>query len=134
MINKILVGNIGNFPVFIEKHKWSCGWYWSFGHLSTQTSSFNIKSMLPNQSNQDKIVFKNDDTLQLAPKYAGKGWYIMEMFNRARILQEYAELRHLGYGGISELKYELKDKKEADKINSALKEILDEVWTQLEKE
>ena len=132
MSDKLLLGHINNKAVHLKKHEWECDWYWALGRLNTKDMSFHMRSVIPNRSNADNLVFEDYiGTIKLLPKYQGKGWYIMEMFERAEILKTYAELKYLGHAGLAAIGSELKDREEAKRINAEIKEILDEVWNYL---
>ena len=135
MAKKIKIGYLedGMTSIYLEKHSWDCDWYWGFGYLGNTRMHFHMDSMIVNESNGDHIVFDSISKLdvKLDPKI--DGWKLMELFSRAYILKEYAEMRYTGSAHITSTEPNVENKEEAEKINKELGELLDYTWNWLEE-
>lgn len=115
-------------PIYLTKHSWDCNWYWGFGYLGNENSHFHMSGVIPNQSDEHKLVFENGAVVKLLDKY--DGWKIMEFYEEAYILKRYAELLYLGTAMITKGIIP-EDKEKAFQINQELEKILDYIWEYL---
>ncbi len=134
-MEKIKIGHFdGEVTIYLEKHSWDCGWYWGFGYLGNKNRHFHMHSMIPVKSSETHIAFETlgeESELKLLPGI--DGWKLMELFSRAYILKEYAEMRYTGSAHITSTEPNVKNKEEAKKVNKELGELLDYTWNWLEE-
>lgn len=113
----------------IEKHKWSCDWYWGFGYIVNRNlhthSSLFIKELLWS-SNKDVFlnsIFKTDQQF----------WVFKDLLKQAYALQSASEVyKHGGccitIKGITDV---IKNQQRARWINIDLKKVLNTLWDYL---
>lgn len=137
MVNKIYLGKVrNNFNkkdkyscvgvnnLFLERHKWSCGWYWGFGYIGNKNFHTHMdRTFLSSITNIDEI-FKESVYTQR------EWWIIRDLFIQAYALKSCAEVyRNGGYQttekGTTDL---IKSKAMEKKINADLEKVLNKVW------
>lgn len=109
--------------VMLEKHKWTCNWYWSFGWIGNARCHFHFDSLLKD-SRYASELFKET-------KISDKQWWLMrDLFKQAYALRAAAETYQYGGHqchevGVTDVIY---DSLRADMINKDVKKLLDAVW------
>lgn len=109
--------------LFLEKHKWDCGWYWGFGYIGNKNCHFHFESLLENTKYASEL-FKQTNISD------SDWWVIRDLFKQAYALKGAAETyRHGGHQttrpGVTDI---LKNKEKADELNKDLQAVLDTVW------
>ena len=112
--------------LYLEKHSWDCGWYWSFGYignkdLHTHCNVF-IKELLWHSKNEvfEKSIFNNNDNF----------WVFKDLLSQAYALKKAAEVyRHGGYcsslKGVTDI---IQSNVQEQIINKDLETVLDAMW------
>lgn len=137
---KVFIGTMKMYgeveeKIYLSRHSWDCDWYWGLGYLGNKNCHFHMSGMIPNKSNENKIVFdlwSSEIELNLLPHL--NGWKLMELFSRAYTMKDYSELLYLGTSGVTNSKPDMKDKEEAKKVNKKLEELLNYIWEYVSKD
>jgi hypothetical protein len=90
---KILLGTRDNVKTYLEAPRWSCDWYWSFGRISTKTSSEFITGCYENRNLHSVLT----EDFELEPQIKKNIWTLCELIMSAIYLKDAAEV--LGRGG-----------------------------------
>jgi len=111
-------------PIYLTKHSWSCGWYWSFGWMGNRNEHFHFEAYLDGQAKMPADLFRSTNIS------AAEWWVIRDLFIQAYALQEAAAAyRHGGHqttlAGTTDL---LKDQSKADALNADLERLLTVLW------
>jgi hypothetical protein len=136
--NKILLGKLKSDAgtsadgenVWLEKHKWDCGWYWAFGYLGNKNCHFHFDSLLYIKDDKGSVKYTASDLFE-STKITDKEWWVMrDLFSQAYALKKAAEVyQHGGHqttvAGTTDI---IKNKERADQINADLAKVLDAVW------
>lgn len=114
--------------VYLDKHSWDCGWYWSFGYVGNSLYHFHIESLIQSVYEVDKI-FMHTDIQQ------DQWWVIRDLFVQAYALQRAAEVYQFGghqthQAGVTDI---INNRDMADKLNADLERVLDTVWTYMKE-
>ena len=122
-MDKILLGKISNENIYLTKHKWDCGWYWSFGYVGNKNHHFHIESLMLSETDVNKIF----DSTKLSQ---AAWWAIRDLFLQAYGLKRAAEIYKHGANqchveGLTDL---LKSQDKADSINADLSILLEMTW------
>lgn len=113
--------------LFITKHDWSCGWYWSFGWLSTKNSSFHFSAFLQNAKTAKELFSRTHLT-------DSQWWILRDLFKSAYALRDAAEAYQYGGHQTSEAgPYRIIDQIKANSLNTDLRKLLDTIWELLLK-
>jgi hypothetical protein len=137
--DKILLGKLkGNAGtgvadgenIWLEKHNWSCGWYWGFGYLGNKNCHFHFNSLLHIKDGKGSVKYCASDLFE-STKISDKEWWVIrDLFVQAYALQKAAEVYQ--YGGHQATKPGLtdiiKNQERADQINADLAKVLDTAW------
>jgi hypothetical protein len=136
--NKILLGKIksdaGTYAdgenLWLEKHKWDCGWYWGFGYLGNNRCHFHFDSLLYIKDGKGDVKYCASDLFESTNISDSDWWIIRDLFVQAYALRKAAEVYQYGghqtkKAGITDL---IKNKERADQINADLAKLLDTVW------
>ena len=122
-MDKILLGKIDKENIYLTKHKWDCGWYWSFGYVGNKNMHFHIESLMQSETDIN-MIFDSTNLTQAA------WWAIRDLFLQAYGLQKAAEIYKHGANqcrveGLTDL---LKSQDKADSINADLSILLEMTW------
>src|SRR5687767_15009990 len=68
--------------VYLEKHKWDCGWYWGFGYIGNRAWHTHFDSLFLNgaDTSVDKLFIKSKFTQT-------EWWELRDMFIQAYALK-----------------------------------------------
>lgn len=109
--------------LYLEKHKWDCGWYWAMGYLGNVRCHFHFESFL----DHNKLA---SELFETTPITDSEWWVIRDLFKQAYSLKAAAEVYlHGGHQttreGITDI---LKSEDKAKALNADLELVLDLVW------
>lgn len=109
--------------LYLEKHKWDCGWYWAFGYIGNENCHFHFDSILDHVKTARELFSETN----ISDK---EWWVIRDLFKQAYSLKSAAETyRHGGYeSSQTEITHIIVDDNMCTRLNSDLKKILDKVW------
>jgi hypothetical protein len=137
---KILLGklksNAGTYAdgqnLYLEKHKWDCGWYWGFGYIGNKDCHFHFESLLYNLNG---VQFPLASDMFESTKFTDNEWWIVrDLFIQAYALKSAAEAYR--YGGAQSYKQGVTDViKSSDmctRINTTLELLLNTLWKFIE--
>lgn len=137
--NKILLGKLKSDAgtsiadgenVWLEKHKWDCGWYWGFGYVGNRNCHFHFDSLLYIKDGKGSVKYTASD-LFASTQISDKDWWVMrDLFSQAYALKKAAEVYRYGghqttVPGVTDI---IANKERADQINADLAKVLDLVW------
>lgn len=124
---KIYLGRFQGEELWIEKHSWDYGWYWSFGY----TGNKNLHTHFDFTFLRNEIVTSNKfETINFNDK---DWWIILDLFKQAYGLNAAAEIYR--YGGNLAYSPETKFIQDAEivkRLNCDLEKVLNKVWEILE--
>lgn len=140
--NKILLGkakaDAGTFTdgknIWLEKHKWTCGWYWSFGHVGNKSNHksghFHFDSLLYIKDGKGSFKYCASDLFESTNITDKEWWVIRDLFVQAYALRKAAEVYWYGGNQTTEVGVTdiIKSMKRAAQINADLAKVLDTVW------
>jgi len=124
-MDRVLLGtDINNEKIYLTKHKWSCSWYWSFGHIGNDNMSIHFNSeYLNNYTNDITRIFKTTKITQ------NDWWILLELFSQAYALSEAYEVFYRGGLHIfTTNKGVKKDRELATRLAKDLEDILDTIY------
>ena len=116
--------------IVIRKHKWCCGWYWSFGYLGNEKCQFNFDSLLYAKKGSGGAKYLASE-LFVEPRISDADWWVVrDLFVQAYALQKAAEVYRYGghqtaRPGITDI---IRDDAMVARINKDLRKVLDTVW------
>lgn len=130
--SKILLGKLnyassviaGGENIWLEKHNWSCDWYWGFGYVGNRNCHFHIESLVKGNSTKASELFNTT-------KFTDAQWWVMrDMIIQAYALQKAAEVYRYGGHQTTQKGYTdlIKDSDMAARLNADLKIVLDKMW------
>lgn len=130
MTDKIYLGkDTDGEEVYVTKHSWDCGWYWSFGYLGNEYSHYHFDSIFGASSNWTDIEAFLSET-----KITQKSWWlVLEMFKTAYTFKEMAACMRRG-SHISTIPDKYKthfSTEEVAELNKKLELHLDNLWEYL---
>lgn len=115
---------LGN-DLFIEKHKWDCGWYWGFGYIGNKGLHTHAKLFV-----KDLIWHNPEEIFEWSIfKNAHEFWIFKDLLKQAYALKSAAEVYE--YGGnctTSEQTKVIESVDMAAKLNEDLSKVLDAMW------
>lgn len=117
--------------VWLEKHKWNCGWYWGFGYLGNKNCHFHFDSLLYIKDGKGSVKYCASDLFESTPITDKQWWVIRDLFTQAYALRKAAEVYQYGghqttAPGVTDI---IKNKERADQINADLAKVLDLAWS-----
>lgn len=123
-------GLVAGSALYIERHKWDCGWYWVFGYIGNSRLHCHFDSLLKGDRYTPNRVFCD-------PAFTEKEWWVIrDLFVQAYALKKCAEVYR--YGGHQITKKEatdiIIDAEMTKRLNSDLEKVLDKVWSILCRE
>ena len=130
--SKILLGKLndassgiaGGENIWLEKHNWSCDWYWGFGYVGNRNCHFHIDSLVKGNATTASELFKTT-------KFTDAQWWVMrDLIIQAYALKTAAEVYRYGghqttQAGCTDL---IRDAEMTTRLNADLKIILDKMW------
>jgi len=132
MAEKILLGRLkadaGTYAdgenLYLDKHKWDCGWYWGFGYIGNSKSHFHFDSLLKGSKYQASDIFAQTNISN------EEWWLIRDLFQQAYALRAAAEVYiHGGHQtsrpGVTDI---IKNPELAKTLNRDLEIVLDKLW------
>lgn len=138
MTNKIKLGKLksdaGSYAdgevIWLTKHSWDCGWYWSFGYLGNRDCHFHFDSILFLKDSKGNILYTASDLFQETNISDKEWWVIRDLFVQAYALQKAAEVyRHGGHQtsqkGVTDV---IQNLEMSNRLNEDLKKLLDTLW------
>ena len=138
MTQKIRLGRLkadaGTFAdgedVFLEKHRWDCGWYWGFGYLGNHNCHFHFESLLYIKDGKGGVKYGASDLFSETPLTDKEWWVIRDLFVQAYALKKAAEVyRHGGnqtfLQGVTDI---VRDASLEVRLNKDLEQVLGTLW------
>lgn len=129
--DKIYLGKIEGYGnIYLFKHSWDCGWYWSIGYLGNDNCHFHMKNLIKDSEDNVHKAFTKTSITQ-------KQWYVIcDLFTQAYALKKTAETyRHGGHiSSLIGVTNCIQNKEMEIKINSDLSKLLDVTWNYLLEE
>lgn len=110
--------------LFLEKHKWDCGWYWGFGYIGNRDCHFHFDSLLEGSAKLASELFEKTN---ISDK---EWWVIRDLFVQAYALRKAAEVYRYGghqtsAPGVTDL---IKNKEMETRLNADLEITLNKLW------
>jgi len=116
--------------IYLTKPSWDCDWYWSFGYLGNNNSSYHLNSYQNGRNINIYDALLED--YELNPKIKKNLWLFCELVKTAYALKNTAEV--LGRGGshisINPLSELIINKDEVTRINEV---VLPAIFEEIEK-
>jgi len=133
MKHTIFLGTIKDWgQIYIDKHVWSCNWYWGFGYLGNKSCHFHISSLINQPEKYDPDwtdVSKQFDTTWITQD---QWWIIRDLFSQAYAFQKAADCYMYGGHQTDAAKpYRVISKRRAEAINRDLEKLLNTMWALL---
>jgi hypothetical protein len=137
MVNKIYLGKVKEDfnpedkyncvrgeSLYLEKHKFDCGWYWGFGYIGNRNLHTHMDSTFLNGITGINEIFEESTFTQK------EWWIIRDLFIQAYALKNCAKVYRHGGHQTSEkgLTGCIKSKEMEDQINKDLERVLNQVW------
>ena len=133
MADKIFLGTSkDNDALYLEKHKFDCGWYWGFGYIGNKNLHMHIESLIKHPAGYNPNW--TDVSAQFNRTWiTQKQWWILrDLFLTAYALKEAAAAyRHGGGQTQDAAPYRVTSTERADMINKDLETVLDNIWQYL---
>lgn len=112
--------------LYLYKHEWSCGWYWSKGIVGNSKLNAHFDSLF---LSSDK-AFDVSDVFSETNLTSKEWWILRDLFVQAYALSKAAEVYRYGghqttERGITDM---IKNDQRAAEINADLSKILDCIW------
>lgn len=133
MTTKIYLGRVRNGvtnflsdePVYLSKHTWDCGWYWSLGYVGNMKTHCHFEGQFLTGP-----VLEASELFSKTNITNAEWWVLRDLFIQAYALQEAAEVYR--YGGRQRRQAGLTDMlhspEMAKALNADLERILDTLW------
>lgn len=116
--------------VYLEKHRWDCGWYWTFGYLGNHNCHFHFDSLLYIKDGKGGVKYGASALFSETPITDKEWWVIRDLFVQAYALKKAAEVYR--YGGNQTTLQGVTDLiRSADleaRLNKDLFEVLEALW------
>jgi len=132
MVEKIFLGTTRgmNEGVWIEKHKFDCGWYWAFGYIGNRNLHMHIESLINHPEKHDPDGW-TDVGRQFSRTWLTQDqwWILRDLFISAYALKKAAAVYRRGGHQSGKAKPYRVDSEEMEKrINADLETLLDRLW------
>ena len=116
--------------VYLTKHRWDCGWYWTFGYLGNRNCHFHFDSLLYIKDDKGSVKYGASALFSETPITDKEWWVIRELFVQAYALKKAAEVyRHGGnqttVQGVTDL---IRSEDLEGRLNKDLFEVLETLW------
>lgn len=125
-MNRILLGRSANYdePIYLTKHQWDCGWYWSFGYLGNKNCHLHFSSYL------EGAKYDIGDHLKGSNITQNEWWLIRDLFVQAYALKKAAEVYRFGghqstCKGVTDV---ISDLEMCKRLNADLEKVLNVLW------
>ena len=124
------VGIAAGENVWLEKHKWDCGWYWGFGYVGNLRCHFHFEALLYPKDANNTVQYLASELFEKTCITDDEWWVIRDLFVQAYALKGAAEVyRHGGHqttnAGLTGI---IKNTERAAQINADLQKVLDAAW------
>lgn len=125
------IGTFGDGEnIYLTRHDWACGWYWSFGWVGNKNCHFHFESLLYPKGAKNNTLYLASEIFEKTSIDDKAWWVTRDLFVQAYALQKAAEVyRNGGHQttkpGVTDI---VKNLERADQINADLKLVLDLVW------
>lgn len=113
-------------PLYLDKHEWSCGWYWALGWIGNKDMHTHFdRSFLRGSLEPASEIFSD-------PTVSDKDWWVVrDLFVQAYALRAAAEVYRYGghqanLEGVTDL---LKSQGKSEVLNRDLELTLNTLWT-----
>jgi len=131
-VKKEIDGPLSGQKLYIAKHEFSCGWYWSFGHIDNNKDLRKHFSELlhATSSNKEIDVFTYSEIFTDPLLYSDDDWWIIrDLFIQAYGLRKAADIYKCNgrQSSAPEARIILSDKLHV-RINKDIGELLDQAW------
>lgn len=116
--------------IYLEKHEWSCGWYWIFGWIGNAKCPFQFDSLLYLKDGNGSVRYEASQLFSKCNVSDKDWWVIRELFVQAYTLKKAAEVYRSGghqitIEGVTDL---IRADEMVFRLNNDLKRVLDKVW------
>lgn len=116
--------------VYLTKHSWDCGWYWSFGYLGNRNCHFHFDSLLYIKGKHGSVKYCASDLFSDTKITDKEWWVIRDLFVQAYALKKAAEVYKSGghqttAKGVTDI---IKDNGMVIRLNNDLVKVLDKLW------
>lgn len=116
--------------VYLEKHRWDCGWYWTFGYLGNRKCHFHFDSLLYIKDGNGRVKYDASALFSETPLTDKEWWVIRDLFVQAYALKKAAEVYRYGGSqmalqGVTDL---IRSEELAARLNKDLFEVLETLW------
>lgn len=111
--------------IYIEKHKWACGWYWGFGYIGNKNLHCHADVFI------EQLLWSDVDDVFEESLFNNKNfWVFKDLLRQAYALKKTAEIYQ--YGGHCSSKKGVTDiilnKQMSRKLNDDLEKVLGMLW------
>lgn len=117
-----------NEKIYLTKHLWNCGWYWSLGYLGNKDCHFHFNSLFSKGFINIEKEFKDCALTQQQFDH------VVDMFKRCYALKSAAEVYVYGghYSRLAGTTDILCSIEKAKQLNNDLEKLLDKLWSYIE--
>jgi hypothetical protein len=138
MSDKIFLGTYATSKIYVSKHSWDCGWYWSFGYLGNKDCHYHFETYL---QHKEPFTGARLDTYAIAKVFTNTWltqddwWVLLDLFRQAYALKDCAAVYRYGgfmttLTGVTDI---LQDTDKAAQCNADLERLLETIWAYLHK-
>lgn len=116
--------------IWLEKHKWDCGWYWGFGYVGNKNCHFHFDSLLYIKDGKGSVKYTANDLFESTKITDKEWWVIRDLFVQAYALKKAAEVYQMGghqstEPGVTDV---IRNTALAKQINADLQKVLALAW------
>lgn len=135
MAERIYLGvNSDGESISLKKHKWDCGWYWSFGYVGNRNLHYHIDSMINHPSHYDDKWTNVTRQFRETWLTQDQWWILRDLFITAYALKKAAECYRCGGHQTHKARdHHVVSADMATLLNADLKICLDNIWVLLLK-
>lgn len=133
-MNKIYLGNgaNGEGQLYLEEHKFDCGWYWAFGYIGNRSLHMHISALIEHPEKYDPAWTNVSRQFKSTWLTQGQWWILRDLFISAYALKKAVEVYlHGGHQTEAASAFRVLNSERAAEINGDLKTLLDCIWTLL---
>lgn len=130
-MEKIYLGKTREYgeSVWLEKHKFDCGWYWAFGYIGNRNLHMHISSLIKHPSNYEPDWTNVSHQFKSTWLTQKQWWILRDLFLTCYTLKEAAAVyRHGSYNTSDALPLTPINRDMENKINADLESTLNNVW------
>ena len=131
MADKIYLGKGGEYGenLWLEKHKFDCGWYWAFGYIGNKNLHMHINALIDHPTGYNPDWTNVSEQFESTWLTQAQWWIVRDLFISAYALKECAAVyRHGGYQTDKAAPYRVINAERAEQINSDLEKLLNNIW------